>query len=104
MKNRFTTRYIVIAALFITILAPMTRVHANGALDNTFGNNDPKNGIYTLAGSVSDGAIFYDLAAQGNKSIIVGAKENDLIVVRLDSSGELDPTFGTAGSFLYDTS
>jgi hypothetical protein len=46
MKNRFTTRYIVIAALFITILAPMTRVHANGALDNTFGNNDPKNGIY----------------------------------------------------------
>jgi uncharacterized delta-60 repeat protein len=104
MKNRFTTRYIVIAALFITILAPMTRVHANGALDNTFGNNDPKNGIYTLAGSLSDGAIFYDLAAQGNKSIIVGAKENDLIVVRLNSSGELDPTFGTAGSFLYDTS
>ena len=104
MKNRFTTRYIVIAALFITILAPMTRVHANGALDNTFGNNDPKNGIYTLAGSVNDGAIFYDLAAQGNKSIIVGSKENDLIVVRLNSSGELDPTFGTAGSFLYDTS
>jgi uncharacterized delta-60 repeat protein len=104
MKNRFTTRYIVIAALFITILAPMTRVHANGALDNTFGNNDPKNGIYTLAGSLNDGAIFYDLAAQGNKSIIVGAKGNDLIVVRLNSNGELDPTFGTAGSFLYDTS
>ena len=104
MKNRFTTRYIVIAALFITILAPMTRVHANGALDNTFGNNDPKNGIYTLAGSLNDGAIFYDLAAQGNKSIIVGSKGNDLIVVRLNSSGELDPTFGTAGSFLYDTS
>ena len=104
MKNQFTTRYIVIAALFITILTPMTRVNANGALDNTYGNNDPKNGIYTLAGSVSDGAIFYDLAAQGNKSIIVGSKENDLIVVRLNSSGELDPTFGTAGSFLYDTS
>jgi hypothetical protein len=104
MKNRFTTRYIVIAALFITILTPMTGANANGALDNTFGNNDPKNGIYTLAGSVSDGAIFYDLAAQGNKSIIVGSKANDLIVVRLDSSGELDPTFGTAGSFLYDTS
>ena len=104
MKNRFTTRYIVIAALFITILTPMTGANANGSLDNTFGNNDPKNGIYTLAGSVSDGAIFYDLAAQGNKSIIVGSKENDLIVVRLDSSGELDPTFGTAGSFLYDTS
>ena len=82
----------------------MTRVHANGALDNTFGNNDPKNGIYTLAGSLNDGAIFYDLAAQGNKSIIVGSKGNDLIVVRLNSSGELDPTFGTAGSFLYDTS
>jgi len=103
MENRFTARYIVIAALFITILTPMTGAHANGALDNTFGNNNPKNGIYTLAGSVNDAAIFNDLAAQGNKTILVGTKASDLIVARIDSIGLLDSTFGSGGVFLYDT-
>ena len=44
MRNRPTARYILVAALFLSILTPMTGAHGNGALDNTFGNNDPKNG------------------------------------------------------------
>jgi hypothetical protein len=103
MRNRPTARHILTAALFLSILTPMTGAHADGALDNTFGNTVPKNGILTLAGSLNDNLIFNDLAAQGNKTIVVGSKASDLIVVRIDSSGVLDPTFGSAGVFLYDT-
>ena len=99
MRNRPTARHILIAALFLSILTPMTGAHADGALDNTFGDHYPKNGILTLAGSVNDNSIFNDLAAQGNKTIVVGSKASDLIVARIDSSGVLDSTFGSAGVF-----
>jgi hypothetical protein len=83
MSTNSATRYIILTALLLTILTPVTGAHANGALDNTFGNDNPKNGILTLAGSVDDNAIFNDLAAQGNKTIIVGTQAFDLIVVRV---------------------
>ena len=102
--TRRATRHILITALLITIFNPVTNAHGNGTLDNTFGDHDPKNGIFTLAGSLNDNSIFNDLAAQGNKTIVVGSKASDLIVARIDSSGALDPTFGSAGFFLYDTS
>ena len=105
MRNRPTARYILIAALFLSILTPMTSAHADGALDNTFGNNypPPTNGIFTQDGAPNF-TIFNDVAAQSNKTILVGSEFSDLLVVRLDSSGGYDPTFGSSGFFTYDTS
>ena len=95
----------MITTLFLTILTPMTSAHADGALDNTFGNNypPPTNGIFTQEGTPNV-TIFNDVAAQGNKTILVGSEFSDLLVARLDSSGVYDPTFGTTGIFLYDLS
>lgn len=105
MKNEITARFILITALFLSILTPMTGAHADGAIDNTFGNNypPPTNGIFTQDGAPNV-TIFNDVAAQGNKTILVGSEFSDLLVARLDSSGVYDPTFGTNGIFLYDTS
>ena len=105
MRNRPTAKYTLIAALFLSILTPMTGAHADGALDNTFGNNypPPTNGIFTQDGAPNV-TIFNDVAAQGNKTILVGSEFSDLLVARLNSSGGYDPTFGTSGVFIYDTS
>ena len=105
MRNRPTARYILITALFLTLLTPMTSAHADGALDTTFGNNypPPTNGIFTQDGAPNV-TIFNDVAAQGNKTILVGFEFSDLLVARLNSSGSYDPTFGTSGVFIYDTS
>ena len=105
MRNRPTAKYTLIAALFLSILTPMTSAHADGALDTTFGNNypPPTNGIFTQDGAPNV-TIFNDVAAQGNKTILVGSEFSDLLVARLDSSGVYDPTFGTTGIFLYDLS
>ena len=100
MRNRPTARYILITALFLTILTPMTSAHADGALDTTFGNNypPPTNGIFTQDGAPNV-TIFNDVAAQGNKTIRGGFEFSDLLVARLNSSGVYDPTFGTNGIF-----
>jgi Fibronectin type III domain/Domain of unknown function (DUF5122) beta-propeller len=93
MENRFTARYIVIAALFLTILTPVTGAHASGELNTTFGNIG-----YLIVDDVpEDGATYEkinDTASQAEKIIIVGEKGGSLFVARLNSSGQLDSTFG----------
>jgi hypothetical protein len=94
MTNRFTTRYIVIAALFLTILTPVAGAHASGELNTTFGNT---NGYLVVDDVPEDSATYEkinDTAAQAEKIIIVGEKGDSLFVARLNSSGQLDPTFG----------
>ena len=58
----------------------MTGAHADGALDNTFGNNypPPTNGIFTQDGAPNV-TIFNDVAAQGETTILVGSEGSDLL-------------------------
>ena len=40
--TRSSTMYVLLSALFLTILTAVTNAHGNGVVDNTFGNNNPK--------------------------------------------------------------
>ena len=94
MRNRPTARYILIAALFLSILTPMTGAHASGELNTTFGNT---NGYLVVDDVAEDGSSYEkikDTASQAEKIIIVGEKGGSLFVARLNSSGQLDSTFG----------
>ena len=72
----------------------MTGAHASGELNTTFGNT---NG-YLVVDDVAEDDISYekikDTASQAEKIIIVGEKGGSLFVARLNSSGQLDSTFG----------
>ena len=79
------------------------RYNTDGSLDNTFGNN----GIATFDLQVGsdDKALAVDIDASG-KIILAGYCDNgtnkDGAVIKLNTDGSLDTTFGTSGKALTD--
>lgn len=81
----------------------ITRLDANGSLDNTFGTNGLAN-----PGSGISGIFYNYVKALNNGKILVAAYINDIsgntieiMVYRLNSNGTTDPTFGVNGKFNY---
>ncbi len=71
----------------------VVRYNADGSLDPTFGSNGR---VITAVTASTDEA--YDVAVQTDGKIIVaGVGNGDFAVVRYDTNGVLDPSFGTNG-------
>jgi len=79
------------------------RYNRDGTLDAGFGTN----GAYLYdGGNGNDGA--YAIAVQSDNKILVAgdslnSTDDDVIVLRLDSDGTLDPNFGSNGIFTFDS-
>ena len=67
MPRRSTTRYILLAALFITILTPVTGAHASGELNTTFGNTNGYLVVNDVPGNDGTYEKINDTAAQAEK-------------------------------------
>jgi uncharacterized delta-60 repeat protein len=75
----------------------LVRYNSNGSLDNTFGTN----GIVTTPVGTS-GDIAYSIAIQSDDKIVAagyagGGSNSEFALVRYNSNGSLDNTFGTNG-------
>lgn len=78
--------------------AIVVRYNSNGLLDNTFGTSGI---VVTSVGTKNDMAYGVDIQSDG-KIVIAGESEptspsQNIFVARYDSTGVLDPTFGTGG-------
>ncbi|GAA5234286.1 DUF4214 domain-containing protein [Verticiella sediminum] len=79
----------------------IVRMNAEGTLDTTFGDNGK-----AVLGSVSSLAQAYALEITADGKILLAGSDygsGDMMVVRLTSDGELDPSFGDGGKALAGT-
>jgi uncharacterized delta-60 repeat protein len=77
------------------------RYNRDGSLDTGFGTN----GAYIYDGGGTDGG--YAIAVQSHDKILLAGEysnglDGDVIVLRLDSDGSPDPSFGSNGIYTYD--
>jgi uncharacterized delta-60 repeat protein len=79
----------------------ITRYNANGTLDTTFGGGNGYVQVDIDGTASTTGESGSDVAIQPDGKIVavgsVGAGVNSVLVVRLNSDGTLDETFGTGG-------
>jgi uncharacterized delta-60 repeat protein len=81
--------YSIVATQFVFALA---RYNTNGSLDNSFGNN----GIVITALGSGDYGRAVAIQADG-KIIVVGSSAERFVVIRYNSNGSLDVSFGNNG-------
>jgi len=78
------------------------RYNKDGTLDAGFGTN----GAYIYDGGNGDDGGYAIAVQSDNKILLAGESSNgsdgDVIVLRLDSDGSLDPNFGSNGIYTYD--
>jgi len=78
------------------------RFNTDGTLDTGFGTN----GAYIYDGGNGDDSGYAIAVQSDNKILLAGESSNgsdsDVIVLRLDSEGSLDPNFGSNGIYTYD--
>ncbi|MGV0101665.1 Ig family protein [Nostoc sp. DSM 114160] len=75
----------------------VVRYNSNGSLDTSFGGTGK---VITNLGSTD---IAYSIALQDDgKILLAGVSNNNFAVVRYDSNGGLDTSFGTAGKVITD--
>ncbi len=72
------------------------RLNEDGSPDSTFGNN----GNFYLPGT--PGSAYGVAIRNDGKLIVVGSSNNSLLMVRLNSNGSLDPSFGSGGMVITD--
>jgi uncharacterized delta-60 repeat protein len=84
------------------------RMNENGSFDNTFHNANPTNspGVLTLFDSSGNG-VAMGVAVQGDGKVIVvgwvpGTGAGDVALVRYNTDGTEDSSFGTGGKVLTD--
>ena len=68
------------------------RLNSNGSLDSTFGTN----GLVTIPVGSASQALSVVVQADG-KIVLAGTSDNQFAVVRINSNGSLDNSFGTNG-------
>ncbi len=86
----------------------LIRYNSNGTLDNTFGTggavtyNGPANGVDWMPGNGNSLALQKD-----GKIVVVGSSYNwiqwDVLLLRYNSNGTLDNTFGIGGAVTYNS-
>jgi len=79
----------------------VARYNANGTLDTTFGNGG-KVTVNVGEGLASSTDKYMDMVLSGNQIVLAGwarstVTPDEMYVVRLTSTGQLDSTFGTGG-------
>jgi uncharacterized delta-60 repeat protein len=80
------------------------RLNPNGYFDPTFGTG----GKQTIAFTINHDQTAYAVAVQADGRIVVagtavvGANDTEFAVVRLDTTGAVDPSFGTLGKVLVN--
>ncbi|MEH2224731.1 DUF4347 domain-containing protein, partial [Nostoc sp.] len=73
----------------------VVRYNSNGSLDTSFGTAG------TVINNLGSTDIAYNIALQDDgKILLVGVSNNNFAVVRYDSNGSLDTSFGTAGKVI----
>jgi len=83
----------------------LVRYHPDGTLDNSFGTN----GIVTFNKKIGDDEG-YSIAVQSDGKIVVAGYTYDwennqlhnVLLLRYNSNGALDPSFGTEGAAIFD--
>ncbi|HGY08706.1 MAG TPA: hypothetical protein ENK37_01435 [Oceanithermus profundus] len=82
------------------------RTKPDGTLDTDFGNGGKAQ--FDAVGGSPGSDLAYSLAVDGQGNILVAGRTfvsghgNDLVVLRLEPDGSLDPSFGNGGVFTYD--
>lgn len=90
-KAHYALAALIAAALLISPY-PFFEVQAAGALDPTFGNGGK---VTTMVGAT---AAALDVAVQSDGKIVIGgASEAKILLIRYNSDGSLDNTFGVGG-------
>ncbi len=79
---------------FINLNAVIARYLPNGALDNTFGNNGKLKFSEANFGTINSAAL------QPDGKIVLAGKHGGFILLRLQTNGLFDSTFGTYGKVL----
>jgi uncharacterized delta-60 repeat protein len=85
-----------VALLIAALSCIHTPVLADGSSDQNFNNG---NSVLQSGGSFQEANV---IAFQGNKILLAGSRDNDFVVARFTTSGQLDTTFGTAGYVTVD--
>lgn len=93
MKSK---RILTIVALVSTLTMPLSVFAADGDLDLTYGTN----GLARTFETGLEGAV--DVAMQNDKSIVLAPMYDDFAVLRFNSDGTRDMTFGTGGKTVID--
>jgi uncharacterized delta-60 repeat protein len=89
-------KIIVAGHLFPSDTVFLLRYNTDGTLDSTFGSG----GVTTYSG----GRFALTVAVQDDGKIVVGGRDSsdDLLLLRYNSNGTLDNTFGSSGVVTYD--
>lgn len=85
---------------FLFIIIKINLFAQDGELDLTFANNGIFN--YNL-GNVNNGDLFDICSLNDGNLIALGIKNNDLLLMKMNNSGELDQSFGENGIKLINT-
>ncbi|MGH8905562.1 MAG: hypothetical protein ACRD0K_03375 [Egibacteraceae bacterium] len=93
----------------------LARIGADGALDETFGEDGVASVNVAVGGETAE--LASGLAVQSSGEVVIGgpvehdpeatgddARDLDIAISRFDDTGMLDPTFGTDGTTLFDLS
>ena len=93
-------KYVVVGRTGQTGPIAMARYNPNGSLDTTFGTGGKVTTALSPTGTNTANAVFLE----GNKILIVGTAffpgSEDFAIVRYNSDGSIDTTFGTQGHVL----
>lgn len=96
-------KLLITGGMFLPVSAPIIRLNPNGNLDSTFGTNGKL--IIDFSSSYQSGT---DIKQISNGNILLSgyrsntSNNNDFFVARIDSTGQIDSTFGTNGFSFFD--
>lgn len=78
----------------------LARYNSNGTLDNTFGNAGTVRVAIPIPGTPDENGLAYSVAVLPDGKILVGGYSIDsgFAVIRFDSNGSIDNTFGITGA------
>jgi uncharacterized delta-60 repeat protein len=84
------------------------RLLPNGSIDTSFANHGHSSGAFTNLEKGSQGSEFYKMALQSDGKIVISGRhymtKDQSILIRLNTDGTPDTTFGTYGYLIEDMS
>jgi uncharacterized delta-60 repeat protein len=89
---------LILSTLMATVSWGNPPAFANGSQDPNFNSG---NYVIQSGGDFQEATV---IAFQGDEILLAGSRDNDFMVARFTTSGQLDTTFGTAGYVTVDIS
>jgi uncharacterized delta-60 repeat protein len=84
--------------LFLYLLITLNTIAQDGSIDNSFGNSGKV--IHNIYPSGDDEAFSLALLSNG-KIVVIGKSHDTIVILRFNSDGSLDNTFGEGGKLFY---